>query len=386
MNVIKSYPKSMLRQVLVFGLIGLTCCCFVKKANGAEGLGLNIDSQPIDRSNGASYANMLEKAQKSVVSVYTAELVQYLRYSGSSRDHLLREFFGLPPTNRRGSNVETRKIPQGVGSGVIVRANGYIITNNHVISNQQGGVADEILVRLSNGKEYKAKVVGRDPKTDVAVLKVNATGLPTAKIADSKQTRVGDIVFAIGNPMGVGLTVTTGIISAKNRNIGIYGLDGYENFIQTDASINPGNSGGALVDIKGRLIGINSAIVSGSGGNVGIGFAIPSNLAVDVSSQLVKTGKVNRRTIGVYIAPISEVEAQRLGLSNKSVLIQDVLAKTAAAKAGLRAGDIITHINNRAIEGVGSLRSSIAHLKKGDVVSIDIWRDQKKYRASLTIE
>ena len=386
MNVIKSYPKRMLRQVLVFGLIGLTCCCFVKKANGAEGLGLNIDSQPIDRSNGASYANMLEKAQKSVVSVYTAELVQYLRYSGSSRDHLLREFFGLPPTNRRGSNVETRKIPQGVGSGVIVRANGYIITNNHVISNQQGGVADEILVRLSNGKEYKAKVVGRDPKTDVAVLKVNATGLPTAKIADSKQTRVGDIVFAIGNPMGVGLTVTTGIISAKNRNIGIYGLDGYENFIQTDASINPGNSGGALVDIKGRLIGINSAIVSGSGGNVGIGFAIPSNLAVDVSSQLVKTGKVNRRTIGVYIAPISEVEAQRLGLSNKSVLIQDVLAKTAAAKAGLRAGDIITHINNRAIEGVGSLRSSIAHLKKGDVVSIDIWRDQKKYRASLTIE
>ena len=376
----------MLRQVLVFGFIGLTCCCFVKKANGAEGLGLNIDSQPIDRSNGASYANMLEKAQKSVVSVYTAELVQYLRYSGSSRDDLLREFFGLPPTNRRGSNVETRKIPQGVGSGVIVRANGYIITNNHVISNQQGGVADEILVRLSNGKEYKAKVVGRDPKTDVAVLKVNATGLPTAKIADSKQTRVGDIVFAIGNPMGVGLTVTTGIISAKNRNIGIYGLDGYENFIQTDASINPGNSGGALVDIKGRLIGINSAIVSGSGGNVGIGFAIPSNLAVDVSSQLVKTGKVNRRTIGVYIAPISEVEAQRLGLSNKSVLIQDVLAKTAAAKAGLRAGDIITHINNRAIEGVGSLRSSIAHLKKGDVVSIDIWRDQKKYRASLTIE
>ena len=324
MNVIKFYPKSMLRQVLVFGFIGLTCCCFVKKANGAEGLGLNIDSQPIDRSNGASYANMLEKAQKSVVSVYTAELVQYLRYSGSSRDDLLREFFGLPPTNRRGSNVETRKIPQGVGSGVIVRANGYIITNNHVISNQQGGVADEILVRLSNGKEYKAKVVGRDPKTDVAVLKVNATGLPTAKIADSKQTRVGDIVFAIGNPMGVGLTVTTGIISAKNRNIGIYGLDGYENFIQTDASINPGNSGGALVDIKGRLIGINSAIVSGSGGNVGIGFAIPSNLAVDVSSQLVKTGKVNRRTIGVYIAPISEVEAQRLGLSNKSVLIQDL--------------------------------------------------------------
>ena len=386
MNVIKSYPKSILRQVLVFGLISLTCCCFIKKANGVEELGLNIDSQPIDRSNGASYANMLEKAQKSVVSVYTAELVQYLRYSGSSRDDLLREFFGLPPTNRRGSNVETRKIPQGVGSGVIVRANGYIITNNHVISNQQGGVADEILVRLSNGKEYKAKVVGRDPKTDVAVLKVNATGLPTAKIADSKQTRVGDIVFAIGNPMGVGLTVTTGIISAKNRNIGIYGLDGYENFIQTDASINPGNSGGALVDIKGRLIGINSAIVSGSGGNVGIGFAIPSNLAVDVSSQLVKTGKVNRRTIGVYIAPISEVEAQRLGLSNKSVLIQDVLAKTAAAKAGLRAGDIITHINNRAIEGVGSLRSSIAHLKKGDVVSIDIWRDQKKYRASLTIE
>lgn len=353
---------------------------------GAEGLNVNIDSHPIGRSNGASYASMLEEAQKSVVSVYTAELVQYLGYSGSSRDDLLREFLGLPPMNRRGSNVETHKVPQGVGSGVILNANGYIITNNHVISNQQGGVADEILVRLSSGKEYKARVVGRDPKTDVAVLKVNAKGLPFAKVADSEQAKVGDIVFAIGNPMGVGLTVTSGIISAKNRNIGVYGMDGYENFIQTDASINPGNSGGALVDIKGRLIGINSAIVSRSGGNVGIGFAIPSNLAVNISTQLTKTGKVDRRTIGVYIAPISEAEAQHLGLSNKSVVVQRVLADTAASKAGILPGDVITHINGRGLEGAGGLRSSIAHLKKGDIITIDLWRNNNKHRVKLSIE
>ncbi len=365
--------------------IGLTCYFSSERTKGADGLNVNIDSHPIDRSNGASYASMLEQAQKSVVSVYTAELVQYLRYSGSSRDDLLREFLGLPPMNRRGSNVETHKVPQGVGSGVILNANGYIITNNHVISNQQGGVADEILVRLSSGKEYKARVVGRDSKTDVAVLKVNAKGLSFAKVANSEQAKVGDVVFAIGNPMGVGLTVTSGIISAKNRNIGVYGMDGYENFIQTDASINPGNSGGALVDIKGRLIGINSAIVSRSGGNVGIGFAIPSNLAVNISTQLTKTGKVNRRTIGVYIAPISEAEAQHLGLSKKSVVVQRVLADTAAAKAGILPGDVITHINGRGLEGAGGLRSSIAHLKKGDVITIDLWRNNK-HRVKLSIE
>ena len=180
--------------------------------------------------------------------------------------------------------------------------------------------------------------------------------------------------------------MTSGIISAKNRNIGIYGLEGYENFIQTDASINPGNSGGALVDIKGRLIGINSAIVSRSGGNVGIGFAIPSNLAVDVSSQLIQTGKVKRRTIGVYISLISGMEAQQLGLSNESVVIKDVLPQTAAAKAGLQAGDVITHINGRAIEGIGSFRSSIAHLKQGESVDVNFWRMNKKHQASLLIE
>lgn len=372
----------------MFGLcfIGLTSFACSGWASGAEGLNLRIDDQSIDRSNGASYAGMLEQAQKSVVSVYTAELVQYLRYSGSSRDDLLRDYLGLPPTGRRGSNLETHKVPQGVGSGVILNTNGYIVTNNHVISNKQGEVADEILVRLTNGKEYKARVVGRDPQTDIAVLKVDATGLPSAKIANSKQTKVGDIVFAIGNPMGVGLTVTTGIISAKNRNIGIYGVDGYENFIQTDASINPGNSGGALVDIKGRLIGINSAIVSRSGGNVGIGFAIPSNLAVDVSTQLTKTGKVQRRTIGVYIAPITEAEAEHFGLSNKSVVIKNVIAETAAAKAGLLSGDIITHINDKAIGGSGHLRSSIAHLKKGDTVKMKIWRQSKTHSVSMLIE
>jgi len=376
----------MMKWLLILCAVCSACYLLASRGNDSKEVNFSFDDQPIERSQGMSYATMLEEAQKSVVSVYTAELVQYLRYNGSSRDDLLRDFLGLPPTNRRGSSVETRKVPQGVGSGVIFDSDGYIITNDHVISNEQSEVADEILVRLNNGDEYKAEVVGRDPKTDVAVLKVNVSDLPVAKIADSEETKVGDIVFAIGNPMGVGLTVTSGIISAKNRNIGIYGLEGYENFIQTDASINPGNSGGALVDIKGRLIGINSAIVSRSGGNVGIGFAIPSNLAVDVSSQLIQTGKVKRRTIGVYISLISGMEAQQLGLSNESVVIKDVLPQTAAAKAGLQAGDVITHINGRAIEGIGSFRSSIAHLKQGESVDVNFWRMNKKHQASLLIE
>jgi len=386
MNILRKNSNQMMKWLLLLCVVSSSYYLLASRGNDSKEMNFNFDHNPIDRANGASYATMLEEAQKSVVSVYTAELVQYLRYGGSSREEALREFLGFPPRGRRGSSVETHKIPQGVGSGVILNSEGYIITNNHVISNKQNGVADEILVRLNNGEEYKAKVVGRDPKTDVAVLKINAVKLPFAKIADSEETKVGDIVFAIGNPMGVGLTVTSGIISAKNRNIGIYGLEGYENFIQTDASINPGNSGGALVDIKGRLIGINSAIVSRSGGNVGIGFAIPSNLAVDVSSQLIKTGKVNRKKIGVYISPILEEEAQQLGLSKHSVVIQRVLEGSAAAQAGLESGDIITHIHDRAIQGIGSFRSSVAHLKKGGEIVIRFWRNNQKHRVSLSMD
>ena len=352
MKILKKNSNSMMKWLLILCAVCSACYLLASRGNDSKEVNFSFDDQPIERSQGMSYATMLEEAQKSVVSVYTAELVQYLHYNGSSRDDLLRDFLGLPPTNRRGSSVETRKVPQGVGSGVIFDSDGYIITNDHVISNEQSEVADEILVRLNNGDEYKAEVVGRDPKTDVAVLKVNVSDLPVAKIADSEETKVGDIVFAIGNPMGVGLTVTSG----------------------------------ALVDIKGRLIGINSAIVSRSGGNVGIGFAIPSNLAVDVSSQLIQTGKVKRRTIGVYISLISGMEAQQLGLSNESVVIKDVLPQTAAAKAGLQAGDVITHINGRAIEGIGSFRSSIAHLKQGESVDVNFWRMNKKHQASLLIE
>lgn len=350
------------------------------------GVGYDFDHQPLDRSQGGSYAGMLEEAQRSVVSVYTSELVQYLRYGGSSRDDLLREFLGMPRSRRQGSSIETRKVPQGVGSGVIVDSDGYIITNDHVIANQQRGVADEILVRLSNGREYKAAVVGRDPKTDIAVLKVDASGLPVAKITDSEGTKVGDVVFAIGNPMGVGLTVTSGIISAKNRNIGIYGAEGYENFIQTDASINPGNSGGALVDVRGRLVGINSAIMSRSGGNVGIGFAIPSNLAVDVSKQLIRNGRVQRRTIGVYISLLTARQAQVMGVRENAIFIKGVLDGSAAAKAGIRAGDVVTKINGRVLGGLGSFRSSVAHLKKGERIKVTVVRDKRELELGLTVE
>ncbi len=374
-------------KMLFLGCIaGSAFYLYAYRGGATSGADFSFDNSPIDRSQGGSYAGMLEKAQQSVVSVYTAELVQYLRYGGSSRDDLLREFLGLPRSGRRGSSIETRKVPQGVGSGVIVDSNGYIITNDHVIANQQRGVADEILVRLSNGKEYKARVVGRDPKTDIAVLKVDARGLPVAKITDSEATKVGDVVFAIGNPMGVGLTVTSGIISAKNRNIGIYGAEGYENFIQTDASINPGNSGGALVDVRGRLIGINSAIMSRSGGNVGIGFAIPSRLAVDVSKQLIRDGKVQRRTVGVYISLLTGRQAKGLGVRENSVFIKGVVAGSSAEKAGIKAGDVVTKINGRAIEGLGSFRSSVAHLKKGERIEVMVVRGKKEFKLNLTVE
>ena len=254
-------------------------------------LTIETDSRPIERVGGAqptSYAPMLAKARQSVVSVYTSEVVRYVNRSGSREDQILRQLFGIRPPNDQGQ-VQEREVPQGVGSGVIISADGYILTNNHVVQDSRGGDADKILVRLSDETELEAKLIGRDPQTDIAVIKVETNDLPFIKVADSDEIMVGDIVFAIGNPLGVGLTVTSGIISATERSIGIYGHDGYEDFIQTDAAINQGNSGGALVDIEGRLIGINSAIKSTSGGSIGLGFAIPSNLAIQTATCLLYT-------------------------------------------------------------------------------------------------
>lgn len=290
------------------------------------------------------------------------------------------------PRQNQVTEPEERKIPQGVGSGVIISEDGYIVTNNHVVSDERGEDADEVLVGLTDGRELEASIVGRDPLKDVAILKVNTDHLPFIKIADSDTIAVGDVVFAIGNPMGVGLTVTQGIISAKNRYIGIYGDNGYESFIQTDASINLGNSGGALIDSKGRLIGVNSAILSRSGGNIGIGFAIPSNLAVNISTQLVSSGEVRRGFLGVSISDLSQDMAEAFGFEGtKGVLINDVEKESAAAEGGLERGDIVVSINGKTVETANAFRIRVVHTLPGSKIDFDIIRDRKPKKLKIEV-
>ncbi|MGJ8724974.1 MAG: Do family serine endopeptidase [Roseibacillus sp.] len=354
-----------------------------KEAPPSAPLAIETDSRPIERTGGAqptSYAPMLADARQSVVSVHTSEVVQYARRSGSRQDEILRQLFGIRPPSSQGQEpLQEQKVPQGVGSGVIISADGYILTNNHVVQDRRGGDADEILVRLSDDTELEAKLIGRDPKTDIAVIKVDATDLPFIKVADSDEIMVGDIVFAIGNPLGVGLTVTSGIISATERSIGIYGNDGYEDFIQTDAAINQGNSGGALVDIEGRLIGINSAIKSTSGGSIGLGFAIPSDLAIQTATQLTETGEVKRGLIGIRMSPLDPQVAEAMGvLGTKGVLIEEVVDGYPAKEAGLSHGDIIIQVNDRRVDDPNDLRLEVSTTSPGDSVSIIALRETKE--------
>ena len=344
-------------------------------------LTIETDSRPIERVGGAqptSYAPMLAKARQSVVSVYTSEVVRYVNRSGSREDQILRQLFGIRPPNDQGQ-VQEREVPQGVGSGVIISADGYILTNNHVVQDSRGGDADKILVRLSDETELEAKLIGRDPQTDIAVIKVETNDLPFIKVADSDEIMVGDIVFAIGNPLGVGLTVTSGIISATERSIGIYGHDGYEDFIQTDAAINQGNSGGALVDIEGRLIGINSAIKSTSGGSIGLGFAIPSDLAIQTATQLTQSGEVKRGLIGIRMSTLDPRVAEAMGVAGtKGVLIEEVIENFPAKEAGLSHGDIITQINERKVDDPNDIRLEVSTTALGDSVQVTLLRDSKE--------
>jgi serine protease Do len=284
-----------------------------KAENHNVTLNLPVDERPITREMGShtSYSPIVKKIAPGVVKVFTSAKIQNTAYSGSGpgmgqgmpgMDDFFRHFFG--DENQGRGQRRSFGVPrqQGIGSGVITTKDGYILTNNHVVDG-----ADEVKVALQDGREFTAKVIGRDPKTDVAVIKIDAKDLPAVPMADSDKVEVGDVVLAIGNPFGIGQTVTTGIVSATGR--GNMGLD-YEDFIQTDAAINPGNSGGALVDAEGRLIGINTAILSRSGGNQGIGFAIPVNLARDVMTSLVKDGKVTRGYLGVMIQDMNPALAK----------------------------------------------------------------------------
>jgi serine protease Do len=316
-----------------------------------------------------------KKTAPSVVYVFSSKKV---RRSESMdpffNDPMFRRFFGVP--DQRGSGPR-ESIQQGLGSGVIVTKDGYIVTNNHVVDG-----ADEVKVAFGEPrKEFEAKIVGRDEKADVAVLKIDTTGLPAIVFGDSDQLEVGDTVLAIGNPFGVGMTVTHGIVSALGR--GGLGIEAYEDFIQTDAAINPGNSGGALLDSDGRLIGINTAIISRTGGSNGVGFAIPANLVRSIIEQLVSTGQVNRGFLGVTTQPLTAELAKQFEVE-QGALITDISPGSAAEKAGLQRGDIITRLNEVEISDPRSLALAVGRLAPETEVTLRYVRDGKP--ASLKLK
>ncbi len=374
------------------GLAGLAVAILAAGCARAEEESFILDTSPVDSGsvpNVASYADVLDPARSAVVSVTTASIVEIMR-DRNPMEEFLRRYYGMPDdeTHRGPENQPMeRRIPHGLGSGVIVSEDGYILTNNHVISDGKGEPADEITVHLDDGSQVDAVLVGRDDRTDVALLKIERKGLPFIQMADSNQLRVGDVVFAIGNPLGVGQTSTMGIVSATGRtNLGLLGNQGYENFIQTDAAINRGNSGGALVDAKGRLIGINTAIFSQTGGNIGIGFAIPTRLARTVVLELIENGRVRRGYLGVSISDLTADMAEAFGLENTDgALVEVVQERTPASRAGLERGDVILKVDGQTVESVADLRLKVAAMRPGTGVALAIQRGGEEMDLLVTL-
>jgi len=347
---------------------------------------LPVDNDPIDRTNSDklnSYADVLKLATPAVVSVTVSQIVRDYR---NPVEEYFKWYYGVPSERSEGernTQPEERKFIQGAGSGVIVTSDGYLLTNNHVISGPRGRGADEIMVTLADGREFKAEIIGTDRQTDIAVLKINAEDLPVVKVADSDNIEVGDIVFAVGNPLGVGLSVSQGIISATGR---IFRMSQFENFIQTDAAINMGNSGGALIDSSGRLIGINSTIVSGTGGSIGLGFSIPVNLAKNVMEQLINKGDVSRGFLGIGIADMTQELAEADGLENTDgIIVTGVAEDSAAERAGIKHGDIILAVDGKAVRNVNQLRLRISQILPGTETLIDFSRDGKREHVKVIL-
>ncbi|RKP43999.1 Do family serine endopeptidase [Trinickia fusca] len=322
----------------------------------------------------ASYADAAQKAMPAVVNVFSGK--------GGARppnphakDPLFRYFFGNPKNQPQTPQDEPAT---NLGSGVIVSSEGYILTNQHVVDG-----ADEIEVALADGRRTNAKVIGIDPETDLAVLKINMNNLPTITLGRMDQARVGDVVLAIGNPFGVGQTVTMGIISALGRNH--LGINTFENFIQTDAPINPGNSGGALVDASGNLLGINTAIYSRSGGSLGIGFAIPVSTARSVLESIITTGGVTRGWIGVEPQDVTPAIAESFGLEQKGTIVAGVLQGGPADRAGIKPGDVLLDVNGEEITDTTRLLNVIAQIKPGTEAKIHLMRKNKEMEVAVTI-
>ena len=312
-----------------------------------------------------SYSSAVDKATPSVVNIFTSKKVAENPHKDFLDDPTFRHFFGDQLDDQ-----ETQNQPENsLGSGVIVSTQGLILTNNHVVA-----AADEIEIALADGRKMSAKVVGTDPDTDLALIKIEADNLPAITFSNSEKLNVGDVVLAIGNPFGVGQTVTQGIVSALGRNH--LGINTFENFIQTDASINPGNSGGALIDTEGNLIGINSAIYSRSGGSMGIGFAIPATLACQVMDQIVAGGDVTRGWIGIEAQDMTPELAESFKLSSaEGALVSNVLPNSPASNAGLQAGDVLISIEGHKISDTGSMLNIIADLPPNKNATVKIFRN-----------
>ncbi len=354
------------------------------KSKNSSDSKVEMDETPVARRDSPykSFSPIVKKVAPAVVKIeVTGKAKAMVLPEGFGlNDPMLRRFFGEQFGGRQPNGRQQQAPKQhGLGSGVVVTKDGYIVTNNHVVDE-----ADEVKVFLQDGREFTAKIIGRDPKADLAVIKIEAKELPVVPMADSDKVEVGDVVIAIGNPFGVGQTVTTGIVSATGR--GNLGIEDYEDFIQTDAAINPGNSGGALVDADGRLIGVNTAIYSRTGGNQGIGFAIPSGLAKNVMESLIRDGRVSRGYLGVMIQDVTPSLARQFNLKdNTGALIGDVVPKGPAAKAGLKDGDVVTEFNGRKIPDSRNLRLAVGATSPGTTVPVKLLRDGSSKTVDITV-
>ncbi len=368
--------------VSIAAALGWTVAAIADDHHRENEVQVAVDDTPLDRSAGqfppVSFAPIVQEVGPAVVQVSVISESEQLSQSLPSwmEDPRWRRFFGIPDDYEERI---PRRQERGAGSGVIVSADGYILTNNHVVEN-----AVEIEVSLSDRREVMAEIVGTDPDTDLAVIKIDLEDLPAVTFADSDNLEVGDTVLAVGNPFGLGQTVTSGIVSGLGR--ATLGL-GYEDFIQTDAAINPGNSGGALIDTQGRLVGINTAILSRSGGFMGIGFAIPSDLAHNVMQQLVSYGEVVRGFLGFSGEDLTREMAPSFDLDEdqRGTLVLDVNEDTPAERAGLQHGDIVTHLNGRRYESFRELRFAIADVRPGTDITLTVVRDGEEIELEATV-